>query len=108
MGRGYLFVLFAVGVVAAVLATPSVSPAQEPPTCLETAGIENCIAGRFRTFWEQNGGLAVFGYPISDEHDEVNQDTGRILRTQWFERNRFESHPENGVPYDMLLGRLGD
>ena len=24
-----------------------------------------CINGRFRQFWEQNGGLAVFGYPIS-------------------------------------------
>jgi len=25
-----------------------------------------------------------------------------------FERNRFELHPENARPYDVLLGRLGD
>jgi hypothetical protein len=24
-----------------------------------------CISGRFHSFWEENGGLAVFGYPIA-------------------------------------------
>lgn len=24
-----------------------------------------CISGRFRSFWEENGGLPVFGYPIA-------------------------------------------
>jgi hypothetical protein len=27
--------------------------------------------------------------------------------TQYFERARFEYHPENAAPYDILLGRLG-
>jgi hypothetical protein len=27
--------------------------------------------------------------------------------TQWFERAKFEYHPENKAPYDVLLGRLG-
>jgi hypothetical protein len=26
---------------------------------------------------------------------------------QYFERNRFEHHPGNPPPYDVLLGRLG-
>jgi hypothetical protein len=67
-----------------------------------------CISGRFRQFWEQNGGLQVFGYPITAAANEVNRDTGQTYLTQWFERNRFELHPENRPPYDVLLGRLGD
>jgi hypothetical protein len=71
-------------------------------------GITSCIEGRFRQYWEQNGGLAVFGYPITPARQEVNRDTGRSYLTQWFERNRFELHPELQRPYDVLLGRLGD
>ncbi len=70
-------------------------------------GITNCIEGRFRQYWEQNGGLPVFGYPVTPARNEVNRDTGQTYLTQWFERNRFELHPENARPYDVLLGRLG-
>lgn len=66
-----------------------------------------CLSGRFREFWQQNGGLAVFGYPITPARNEVNADNGQSYLTQWFERNRFEYHPENQPPYDVLLGRLG-
>jgi hypothetical protein len=66
-----------------------------------------CISGRFREYWEQNGGLSIFGYPITPARNEVNADTGQTYLTQWFERNRFELHPENAAPYDVLLGRLG-
>jgi hypothetical protein len=61
-----------------------------------------CVSGRFRQFWEQHGGLPVFGFPITDQ---LVQD-GRAV--QYFERQRFELHPENAPPYDVLLGRLGD
>ncbi|HEX6291117.1 MAG TPA: hypothetical protein VFZ66_18175 [Herpetosiphonaceae bacterium] len=67
-----------------------------------------CISGRFRAYWEGNGGLAVFGYPTGPAIQERNRDTGKVYLTQWFERNRFELHPENKAPYDVLLGRLGD
>lgn len=67
-----------------------------------------CIGGRFLAFWEQNGGLPVFGYPTTSAREEVNRETGQRYLTQWFERNRFELHPENQPPYDVLLGRLGD
>jgi len=64
-----------------------------------------CIDGRIREFWEQNGGLAVFGYPISAiENSSVD---GRTVQSQQFERNRMELHPENARPYDVQLGRLG-
>ncbi|GAC1538891.1 MAG: hypothetical protein NVS2B7_10250 [Herpetosiphon sp.] len=74
--------------------------------CFNVPGITNCIDGRFREYWEQNGGLAVFGYPISAAATQQTVD-GSFL-TQYFERNRFELHPEKARPYDVLLGRLGD
>ncbi len=65
----------------------------------------NSIAGRIRSYWEQNGELPVFGYPITAQQAEVIE--GQSVQTQWFERNRLELHPENKAPYDVLLGRLG-
>ncbi len=70
--------------------------------------ITACIEGRFADYWQQNGGLAVFGYPLTEARDEVNRDTGETYRTQYFERQRFELHTENTAPYDVLMGRLGD
>jgi hypothetical protein len=67
----------------------------------------------FRTYWHTHGldfgdpgisfreSLLLFGYPISEEF-VVN---GRTV--QYFERARFEWHPENRAPWDILLGRLG-
>ena len=92
--------------VIAVVALPSSARPLAAPRCFAETG--QCIDGRFRTYWEQNGGLAVFGFPITPQRDERNRDTGRVYQTQWFERNRFELHPENAAPYDVLLGRLGD
>jgi hypothetical protein len=64
------------------------------------------IAGSFRDYWEKHGGLAQFGYPITDEVTETLED-GKQYRVQWFERARFEFHPENPAPYDILLGQFG-
>ena len=60
------------------------------------------VSGRFLQYWQQNGGLAVFGYPLTDQRQENG------FAVQYFERQRFELHPENQQPYDVLLGRLGD
>ena len=66
------------------------------------------LGGAFLAYWQQNGGLAVFGYPTSEEFDEVSPTDGKTYRVQYFERNRFEYHPENeGTPYNVLLGLLG-
>ncbi len=64
------------------------------------------VSGRFLTYWETNGGLAINGYPISEERDERLED-GNTYRVQYFERARFEYHPENRAPYDVLLGQFG-
>jgi len=56
----------------------------------------------FIDFWGENGGLPVFGYPIS----EPMYADGRLV--QYFERARFEHHPERaGTPYEVQLGHLG-
>jgi len=66
-----------------------------------------CLQDPFSDYWEANGGLPVFGYPIAAAA-EVNADTGQTYLTQWIERNRMEDHPENaGTPYRILLGLLG-
>lgn len=66
------------------------------------------LAYGFKDFWQANGGLAVFGYPISEEFSEKNPDTGETYTVQYFERNRFEYHPElAGTPWEVSLGRLG-
>ncbi len=82
---------------------PIPPPAPDPQRCFPETG--QCIAGRIRAFWEQYGGLAVFGFPVTPLRNETTE--GRSLQVQWFERNRLELHPENQPPYDVLLGRLG-
>jgi polysaccharide biosynthesis protein PslG len=66
----------------------------------------------FKGFWHANGGLANFGYPISEEFDERNEPPpagdGEIHTAQYFERIRLEWHPEHrGTEYEFLLGLLG-
>lgn len=65
------------------------------------------LGGRFREYWEKNGGLAQQGYPISDEFQEKSELDGKTYVVQYFERAVFELHPENKPPYDVLLSQLG-
>jgi hypothetical protein len=90
---------------ALLLGSVGMLPAQAQPDerCFEATGY--CVSGRILAFWEQNGGLPVFGYPITPQRAEEIE--GQTLQVQWFERNRLELHPENDPPYDVLLGRLG-
>lgn len=69
----------------------------------------DATTGPFKSFWEQYGGLLVFGYPTSEPFQEKNADTGETYWVQYFERNRFEHHPNEKDPtFRVLLGRLGD
>jgi hypothetical protein len=77
--------------------------AQTNERCFSETGF--CMTGRIRAFWEANGGLAVFGFPIGPQ-ESLNIE-GQTVQGQWFERNRLELHPENAAPYDVLIGRLG-
>ncbi len=62
----------------------------------------------FRDFWYQHGGVKTFGYPISEEFQEVSTTDGQTYTVQYFERARFEWHPENaGTKWEIQLGLLG-
>jgi hypothetical protein len=61
-------------------------------------------SGAFLDYWRQYGGLAQFGFPITPEL----KDEGDGRTVQYFERARFEMHPEYaGTPYEVLLTLLG-
>jgi mono/diheme cytochrome c family protein len=47
------------------------------------------VTGGFKAFWEANGGLAIFGYPITEEYAGFTED-GAPATMQDFERARFE------------------
>ncbi|HET8632129.1 MAG TPA: hypothetical protein VFL91_32280 [Thermomicrobiales bacterium] len=88
-------------------ATPTApSPPQPPPYYFPQTG--HNLGGAFLDYWQTHGGLASFGYPISEEFQEINQADGKVYTVQYFERARFEYHPENPPPYNVLLGLMGD
>jgi hypothetical protein len=67
------------------------------------------MRGAFKNYWEQNGGLFIYGFPISEEFEEANPSNGKVYVVQYFERNRFEYHPEFAVTKsEVLLGLLGN
>jgi len=66
------------------------------------------ISGLFLNYWNEHGGLAQQGYPISDELQELSPSDGKTYTVQYFERAVFEAHPENQTPYNVLLSLLGD
>ena len=70
--------------------------------------VGHTLGGSFRAFWERNGGLPIFGFPLTEEFMEKSRDTGQGYPVQYLERQRYEYHAENaGTAYDVLLGRLG-
>jgi hypothetical protein len=60
------------------------------------------VRGEFFEFFEAHGGLAVFGYPLTDEFTQGDR------RIQYFQKVRMEWHPELPEPYNVQLGLLGD
>lgn len=106
MQRRIIVQLLMVALLIGLLLLPASPIRAEAGLCFKETG--QCLTDRFRMYWEQNGGLAIFGFPITPAQNERNRDTGQMYLTQWFERARFELHPENVAPYDVLLGRLGE
>lgn len=66
------------------------------------------LGNGFFKFWNTQGGLDMFGYPLTSETSQGG------LTVQWFERARMEWHPEVAgnsgsaqLEPGVLLGRLG-
>ncbi|MCU0490534.1 MAG: hypothetical protein MUD01_02905 [Chloroflexaceae bacterium] len=100
--------MYLLGIVALLLPLLGVSPlaAQTGERCFRETGF--CISGPIRTYWEQNGGLAQFGVPISGIVDDTAYEDWRsswVGSVQWFERGRLELHEELGGR--VLAGRVG-
>ncbi|MFL5733476.1 MAG: hypothetical protein ACJ78Q_09755 [Chloroflexia bacterium] len=86
---------------------PTVQVFEDSPGRVYMAPTGHSLGEPFLSYWRNNGGLGIFGYPISEPFDEVNADNSKTYLVQYFQRNRFEFHPENKQPYDVLLGLLG-
>ncbi|HEX5505772.1 MAG TPA: hypothetical protein VFW96_24355 [Thermomicrobiales bacterium] len=85
---------------------PADPPAAARPGEAYFAATGHNLGGGFLAYWRANGGLAQFGYPLTEEFTQYLED-GRPYTVQYFERARFEYHPENQPPYDVLLGQFG-
>ncbi len=68
---------------------------------------KHSISGEILNTWNKFGGLQQFGFPISEQFKEVSATDGKTYDVQYFERNRFELHPEKQAPYNVELGLLG-
>jgi hypothetical protein len=90
-------VLFAA--LALLVLLPAAAFAQSGERCFPETG--QCIGGRLRLYWEKQGGLPVFGYPITGVAAETVE--GTSLQVQWFERDRLEIQPNDVI----TAGRLG-
>ena len=82
-------------------------PCGTTPNCRYFPETQHIVHGAFLEYFENNGGLEAFGYPISELFRDFNDDgSGRAYTMQWFQRARMELHPEVG-PRVILLGLLG-
>lgn len=105
--RGVLHVVIGLGLLMVVGLPALPARAHASMLCFpDVPGIESCISDRFLDFWWENGGLPVFGYPLTPVFQQ--QTPEGTFEVQYFERQRFEYHPEQAPPFDVQLGRLGD
>ncbi len=91
----YLWLLIIVSVPGGLA---SAAPVAALPRCFPESGY--CIRGPIQAFFETQGGVDVFGLPVSDQRIELLD--GQPVTVQWFERARFEQR--NGT---VELGRVG-
>jgi hypothetical protein len=69
---------------------------------------QHSLRGAFQWFWQNHGGVQVFGWPLSEELTEVSSDDNLPYLVQYFERARLEYHPDHpNSPYDVQLTGLG-
>ncbi|HEX9372735.1 MAG TPA: hypothetical protein VF897_17110, partial [Roseiflexaceae bacterium] len=62
-------ILLMLGMIALLIATAGGARAQADRRCFPETGF--CIEGRIRVFWERNGGLPIFGFPIAPQQPEL-------------------------------------
>jgi hypothetical protein len=80
---------------------PSVPPSTNDPYRRYFPETGHTVQYAFLNFYDSNGGLDIFGYPIT----EFTLENGRIV--QYFQRARMEWHPELSGDQRVQLGDLG-
>jgi hypothetical protein len=102
--------------IVVILVTLAIGEIYRPLQAIQTMAQSGCqtfpqtgktVCGTFLIYWQQHGGLAQQGYPVSGEFSEKSDTDGKTYTVQYFERAVFERHPENQPPYDVLLSQLG-
>jgi hypothetical protein len=95
--------LFFAPSAAQAAALPPATPAAPPSTTTFYPQTGHSLSFGFKRFFDTHGGLDNFGYPRTEEIVENG------WTVQYFQRARFEYHPEfAGTPYEVELGLLGD
>ncbi len=105
VGRGQ----FSTRITAVRLVKTLPSDPQDPPTVSDPdlryfPETKHSTVGAFRQFWTANGGLAVFGYPLTEAFEETDPN-GVKRQVQYFERAKLEANPQD--PKQVALARLG-
>ena len=92
--------MVAVGTPLSSAGAATNSPASQFVRFFPETGVS--VGGAFLSFFDQYGGVRIFGYPITSEMSEGG------MTVQYFERQRFEYHRDMaGTPYEVQLGNLG-
>src|SRR6266496_2918943 len=104
------FLLLAVGAVLALLLWPAASAQAEKRAVTQPAvgtafayypETGHNVGLAIKRFYDSHGGLDIFGLPLTELFDEDG------LRVQYFERARFELHPELPPEFYVSLTLLG-
>jgi hypothetical protein len=88
-------------VAVLLLAGLAAVPARAATDVLYVSATGHYMRGVFRDFWDKRGGLAIFGYPVTEEY--IDARTNRVY--QYFERARFERALPSSTTVE--LGLLG-
>src|SRR5438045_4701157 len=89
-------------VAALLLGGLAAAPARAATDVTYVSATGHYLRGVFRDFWDKNGALANFGYPLTEEY--IDPKTNRVY--QYFERARFERAQPGATNVDLgLIGR---
>src|SRR6266545_630664 len=104
MRSRYLFGMWTWRLIAVLtlLAGSAATSARAATEVAYVSATGHYVRGVFRDFWDKNGGLANFGYPLTEEY--IDPKTNRVY--QYFERARFERAKAESITVDLgLIGR---
>ncbi len=97
-------VLLTLCIIVMLTSTALLAWAQEDTSWVYFRETGHTLRTPFLEYFKATGGLARYGYPITDDYVDSNT---RLL-VQYFEKARLEWHPANPDPYKIQLGLLGE